>query len=74
MILLLYVVFIFFLCVIGPWITFRIWGETNHLGLFIVFCRRYRLTRWLTWNIWGDDNWYYDNIEKRISEWKRIST
>ncbi len=72
MVIIYYVMFLVFVMVILPWITFKIWGETNHLGLFMVLCRKSKYTRWLVWSVWGNDNWYLDNIEQRIVEWKQI--
>ncbi len=71
MLFLLYVAFPTVLFIICPWLTYKWWGVANHLGLFIVLCRRHKLTRWLAWNVWGNDDSFYDNIEKDIREWKK---
>ena len=71
MFFIIYFCIIFFLFCIGPWITFKIYGETNHLGLFIFLCRRHKFTRWLSWNVWGNDDWYFEAMGKRIDEWQQ---
>ena len=55
------------LTLVMQWYSFRIWGDSNHLGILLVYCRKSKWTRWLCWNIWGNDDWYLNELEKRIN-------